>query len=325
MRTTEEEVPVLTSSPLREKKTLVLPDEDVRLLRSFLINLEAENLSPDTIHLRRMALRRCLSHLRDDMGITASLRKVTTDHLREVQAVLLRNSQPATVQSYVMALKRFFRFLQEEGERQDNPAERLKAPRQQVKVKQPLTPPEVKALLKACEADRSLLGARDRAVLTLLLDTGMRAGEVCALNVEDVDFDQRHVLVRRGKGGNGRVVGLSAETLKTVDRYLRRRKAEEGEALFVARDGKRLTGMGMYFIVDRRAREAGLERHIHPHLLRHTAATWLANAGVQEGELRALMGWSPSSDMVYRYTASTLAHRAREAQRRANILNAILA
>jgi integrase len=269
-------------------------------------------------------LTRFLRHLRHELGVDDPLTSVSTDDLRQCQVAVVRERSAATAQNYVKALRRLFAFLLEEGERDDNPALRLKAPRLPSKVRQPLSKAELSAIFKACDRDKTLLGMRDRALFTFMLDCGVRAAELCALKVADVDFDQRLTVVRRGKGGKGRVVGLSAETLRLVDRYLRRRRAEEGDPLFAGRTGAPLKGMGLFSIAMRRGKEAGIERRVHPHLFRHTAATALADAGLQEGELRSLMGWSPGSEMVYRYTSTTLADRARTAQRRANVLDTLL-
>ena len=89
---------------------------------------------------------------------------------------------------------------------------------------------------------------------------------------------------------------------------------DDEEPLFTSRTGAPLGVSGLKTLVQARADEAGLNQKVWPHRLRHTAATMLADAGLQEGELRHILGWSPNSTMVYRYTRSTLAKRARTAQ-----------
>jgi site-specific recombinase XerD len=121
-------------------------------------------------------------------------------------------------------------------------------------------------------------------------------------------------------------VAFSARSAQAIDRYLRRvrKDAQDTDPLFTGRYRTRLDRGGVGDMLHRRSQEAGLKERIWPHRLRHTAATMLADFGIQEGELRQIMGWSPTSSMPFHYTQSTLAKRARDAQRRASVLDKLL-
>lgn len=124
------------------------------------------------------------------------------------------------------------------------------------------------------------------------------------------------LVVRRGKGGSGRLVPFSAQTARALDRYprLRRGHALAGEPnLWLGENSSRLGYDGLYRALRKRARAAGIPR-FSPHMLRHTAASrWLA-AGGSEGGLMAVAGWR-RRDMLDRYAAAIRASRAVEEAR----------
>jgi integrase len=144
-----------------------------------------------------------------------------------------------------------------------------------------------------------------------MAETGIRAGEVVALRVGDVDLTRGLATVFRGKGGKGRIVPFGPQTATALDRYIRLRRGHvraDSPELWVGDRGKGFSYDGLHKALQYRARVAGIDR-FHPHLLRHTAATrWLA-AGGSEGGLMAVAGWA-RRDMIDRYTAATASERA---------------
>ena len=154
---------------------------------------------------------------------------------------------------------------------------------------------------------------RDTAILRVLIDTGLRVGELCALTLGDVSLDEQLVVVGRSKTRKGRIVPLGTKSVEALDRYLRVRAsgwrptaaaaaADDTTRLWVGLHGH-LTTEGVRQMLNKRCREAGVG-HVHPHQFRHTAAhRWLL-AGGQEQDLARIAGWTPGSAMLGRYGAS---------------------
>ena len=218
-----------------------------------------------------------------------------------------------------MAMRRFSAWLDEEGEIDEDPLLGLKAPKLDTKVTESLSEDELRKLIKAC-GGKDFRDRRDEAIVRLMTETGMRAGEVCGLTLDDVDVTRGLVTVRRGKGGKGRIAPFGPQTGVSIDRYLRMRRTHllaESSALWLGDRGKGLEYYGLHKTLKWRAELAGL-KNFHPHLLRHTAASrWLA-AGGSEGGLMAVAGWS-TRDMIDRYTRSTAAERAAAEARGLNL------
>ena len=286
-------------------------EERAQLLESFELALDAAGLSPATLRLYIFGIRKLYAFL-ERIGLDASLSGISAEHLRawltfEREA----GAAPATLDALHRAMRRFWKFLAEEGEITENVALRLPAPKQETKIVEVLTPEQIATLFKVCKRDKSMLGRRDEAIIAALLDTGLRAGELLRLRVQDVDRRERRAVVM-GKGARQRVIGFEARTLQLLDRYWRRAGITDGPILR-SRTDEPLSMAALYLAVRRRGEQAGIEG-LHPHTFRHTCATRLLEAGMQESDVRMLLGWSRGSRMLERYTAAGAAERALEAR-----------
>jgi integrase/recombinase XerD len=277
------------------------------LLPSWEIHLRAQRKSANTLNVYAGGVRRFLAWCQES-GIAARLdRPTVAAHIAEL---LDRGAEANTAAVRQLALRRFAVWLVEEGELDTNPLVGLKPVKVDSKVVPVLTEKQLRELVAACQG-KGLRDRRDEALVRLLAETGLRAGEALALEVSDVDLAFGTLLVVRGKGGKGRIVPFGPQTARAVDRYLRARRQHrlaDTSALWLGDRGRRFTYDALYKALARRAELAGL-KGFHPHVLRHTAAhRWLA-AGGSEGGLMAVAGWS-RRDMLDRYAAATASERA---------------
>jgi integrase/recombinase XerD len=234
--------------------------------------------------------------------------------------VLAAGAAPATARLRYQALRQFSAWLAEEGETAADLLLGMKPPRLDKPRVDSLDPGELAALIRACRvpagADRweAFEVLRDEAVVRLLADTGMRAGELLALTTGDLDLRRRLVTVTRAKGGKHRIAAFGPDAARAVDRYLRRgrrgHKLAHTPPLWLGTANRGWTYPALRGALAKRAAAAGITG-FHPHRLRHTAASAALDAGMAEGDVMAHMGWS-SRQMLDRYVEDTAQRRAAE-------------
>jgi site-specific recombinase XerD len=285
-----------------------LPPLDLRtLLDSWEIILTAEGKSPTTIPSYLRGVRLYLEWCEKGEHPT----QLTRAQVQQYAAELIAAGKEAnTIRLRLAALRQFGRWLVAEDELPEDPLLGVKAPKIPTKVVQGLSDEQLRALIKACQGV-GFTDRRDAAIVRLMAETGLRAGEVVALKVADVDIKRGLLMVRRGKGGKGRMAPFGPQSAAALDRYLRARRSHRYAStptLWLGASGKTFGYFGLNDALRLRAKRAGIDG-FHLHLMRHTAASrWLA-AGGSEGGLMAVAGWS-SRSMLDRYTAATAAERA---------------
>jgi len=288
------------------------------LLSSWELHLRAERKSPQTVKTYGDGVR---SYLRwcTETGHPAVLDR---RQLREfVDALLTRGAKPATAVSRHLAVRRYSAWLLDEGEQETDPLAGLKAPKLDKPVTEPLSDDDLRRLIAACKGT-DLRDRRDDAILKLMFTSGARAGEVVAMGVSDLHLRDNppRAVIRRGKGGKGRVIPLSIEAAEALDRYLRARRSHRlahTDALWLGDRGKEFSYDALHKTLGMRADMAGIVG-FHPHLLRHTAAhRWLSKGGTESG-LMAVAGWT-RPDMLIRYTQAQASQRATEEAQRLNL------
>ena len=292
-----------------------LPDL-VELLPSWQLALRAERKAAGTIKTYSDGITAFLRWC-EAAGTPAELTKTTVQAF--IADLLANGAEAATARARQLALKRFVAWLVDEGELDADPLLGMKQPQLDRKVVEALTDDELRGLIKACQG-KSLKDRRDEALVRLMAETGMRAGEVIGMQTTDVDLQRGLVTVRRGKGGKGRTVPFSIQTSTAIDRYLRARRthrlADTGP-LWVGGGGKTFGYYGLNTSLKERAQAAGIKR-FHLHLLRHTAATRWLRAGGSETGLMAVAGWS-TRGMIDRYTGASASERAAAEARGLNL------
>lgn len=134
----------------------------------------------------------------------------------------------------------------------------------------------------------TVLGRRDRAILTLIYSAGLRVSEICSLQMKDIHYSEQRILIS-GKGGRQRYVPLDPIVEEAIQEYLKSRTSEIPE-LFVSKKGGSLTPRAIQFMVKKYAREAQIDKNVTPHKLRHTCATHLLQEGAHLVSIQKLLG-----------------------------------
>jgi integrase/recombinase XerD len=289
------------------------PTKLVDLLDSWRVGLQSQRLADDTIRHYQEGTRLFLKWC-ERTGTAPELTKPAVQGF--LADMLSGGAQSTTARARWAALRRFSYWLAAEGERPTDELLTLTPPKLDSKVVNPLTDAELRDLIKVCKGT-AFRERRDEALIRLMAETAMRAGECASLTLADVDVAHGKATVQRGKGGKGRVVPFGPQTAVALDRYLRMRRGHRlaGTQQFWLGDRSRSFGRNaLYRAVLYRASLAGID-NMHPHRLRHTAASrWLA-AGGSEGGLMAVAGWS-KRDMLDRYVRGTASARAGEEARK---------
>ena len=200
---------------------------------------------------------------------------------------------PATLQRKIACLRSFYRHLRREQIIEHDPAAELRAPRSRARLPKVLSRDEVTRLLEQPRGTGPA-ALRDRALLETMYACGLRASEAIGLELSELDLEAG-ILRARGKGSKERIVPIGGKAIEALRAYLDRGRPQlvglrPERAVFVNLRGAGLSRQGLYKIVGRHARTAGLERRMSPHTLRHTFATHLLSGGCDLRSLQEMLG-----------------------------------
>ena len=278
-----------------------------RALDRFLDELWAvEGLSDHTLAAYRRDLE-SLTHWLEARG--ASLETAgAADLLGYVSTRMQGGARPKSITRALSSIRRFYRYLVHQGEREDDPSAGIESPRAGRPLPDSLSEAQVEALLRAPDL-ADAVGLRDRAMLELMYATGLRVSELVGLEQSEVNSRQGVVRIT-GKGGKERLVPLGEEAAHWLARYQREARPDlmDGhppcESVFVTRRGSGLTRQAFWYRIKAHARRAGIESPLSPHTLRHAFATHLLDHGADLRVVQMLLGHSSlSTTQIYTHVA----------------------
>ena len=269
------------------------------LVPEYLEALEARRYSPATVEDRRRQLGRFLRWA-GARGI-AEPRQVTLPVLESYRLYLhqyrKRDGSPlgwGTQTQMLVAVRGLFAWLTRTRRIQTNPAAELELPRKAHRIpRDVLTAEEAERVMDQPDTSRGL-GVRDRAILEVLYSTGIRRAECCGLQLTDVELRRGVLLVREGKGRRDRMVPLGERASEWLDRWLLTRAryvtGEDDGWLFLSTRGRRLAPKRLGELVHRHIEAAAVGKQGSCHLLRHTMATLMLEAGADIRHIQELLG-----------------------------------
>lgn len=256
----------------------------------FYLECQSRRLSPNTLRFYRgrivLFMRWC-----ETRGL-ASLSDITHYHIRQYLVDLAESGVSSAYQHrFAKCIKTFFNFCVRDELLTTSPFDKVKIPKLEKKIPQAIPTDKIQQILRACKYER------DKAIVLTLLDSGVRASELCALKVGDLDMDTGAMIVQLGKGQKGRTVYVGPKTRKQIKRYFIKERANEqgeGEPLFTRQDGGgRMEYDGLKQLV-RRIRDAtGIKFSCHS--FRRTFAISSLRNGMDIYMLAQLMGHSDIS------------------------------
>jgi len=258
----------------------------------YLDHLKAErNLSGNTIDAYRRDLLR-LQQFAAGQGIEHVDQIDTTVLLEHLIAFSKAKLSVRTQARHLVSLRGLFRYLRREGLLQTDPTAHLELPKLGRRLPQVLTPGEVASLLRE-RSNATPRYLRDMAMLELLYATGVRVSELCALRLADLNLG-RGTLRVMGKGRKQRLVPIGEIVLQMLQRYLVGARpsldTKRSAALFLTQRGNPFTRQGFWKLLKARAREAGIDKPVSPHKLRHSFATHLLENGADLRAVQAMLG-----------------------------------
>lgn len=206
-----------------------------------------------------------------------------------------------TVARKLAVIKSFYRWCVDEEMLLRNPANKIRPPKQPKRLPKAITATELETLREACES------LRDRALIEVMYSTGCRLSEVAGMKLTDIDWRQSSLSVV-GKGNKERIVYLNEKAVYHLKKYLAEREYDENESEYLfttsVRPYRKMASASIRTVICKISDRSNLNKHIHPHVLRHTFATLAMDNGIELGDLQQLMGHVNSSTTLRYATVS---------------------
>lgn len=264
--------------------------------------------SPHTLRAYRQDFTQFADYLTATYG-DVSPKQATHFHIRSWVVQLMDGGTSArTVNRKLSTLKTYYRFLTKRGERTDDPMVKVRAPKVGKRLPATVKPTEIEHLLDRIVFPDDFAGRRDRLVISVLYQTGMRRSELANLRTADLDFLQRQVRVM-GKRSKQRLIPFGTELAQELQRYILERDRQfperpEPELLLVHNDGAPLGDGRIYRIVRKYLGMVTTADQRSPHVLRHSFATHLSDNGADLNAVKELLGHTNlSATQIYTHNS----------------------
>jgi len=279
------------------------------VIEVYLTRCEVEGLSPNTVVVYQETLEQFLGVAKED-GFAGDVRTITPEHIYTYLSwVRKRGVFDHTQHRRHREVRFLFVWLERLGYVEQNPFKHIKNIKLPQKVIRPMSAEDIQKLLSA-PFPSEFLAARNKAIILLLLDTGIRLSELIGLRLGDLDVETQRLHILNGKMKKQRVVRVGDTALVVLKDYIEIRGEQPGQP-FVSKHGKAIRPNSIRVMLRRLAERAGVP-HVHPHKFRHTFATWAIEAEAREIDVQFLLGHS-SPAMVRRYAATYNAEKAARA------------
>ncbi len=273
-----------------DQRTITEFSQDTYLLswiQGFLLDRKAQNLSKGTLIFYQKKLKLFTDYCNSQ--VITQITELSPENIRLYLLFLEeKGHNPGGIHAAFRTLKAFLNWWESEYEPEGwkNPIRKVKPPRLSLEPLEPANLEDIGKMLDTCITN--FHGARDKAILLALLDTGARAFELCSMSLQDFNQFTGEILIRQGKGRKPRTVYLGKKSRKALRNYLRLRQ-DNSPALWVSQNGESISYWGLNEIIERRARKAGVHKP-ELHAFRRAFALECLRAGVDVFSLQKLMG-----------------------------------
>lgn len=260
---------------------------------TFLAYLRLEKtLSENTVEAYRYDLERFRAFMKQHK--VTGLADVAQDHLSQyIQILYDVGFAPTSIQRTLASLRSYFAFMAAEGEIKNDPTELLESPRSTRYLPSVLTVREIEQILDAVAVNKRC-GVRDRAMLETLYATGMRVSELAQFSHEQILFEDEMVRIF-GKGSKERLVPIGKVALRWIEDYYATdrpglARTFTDSTVFLNNRGGAFSRMGLWKIISKYVKAAGIQKHVSPHTFRHSFATHLLEGGADLRTVQEMLG-----------------------------------
>jgi len=275
-------------------KTIESYNDDLDQFQSFLLGEVPEGINPSDQY--------CIEVVIKDNEVDIS--SIEHDEITGfIEYCYDKGLKKSSISRKIACLRSFFKFLYNNDIIIKNPALKIHFPRKEKLIPKFLYLDQIEELFSF--SLKTFIHYRDRALLEVFYSSGARVSEIASADLNNL-YIENNTLKVSGKGGNDRTVFLTDESIHWLKKYLnfRQKKFKKlEEPIFVNNNGKRLTARGISYIIEKRARESGINIKISPHTLRHSFATEMLNQGADIRAIQDMLGHKNiSTTQIYTHT-----------------------